>query len=135
MNMEHRMLRALALAAVALGFACTALAQTYPSRPIKIIVPFPPGNTMDIMSRLIGPRLNEEINRAMRLPDVEDKLVAAGLLVVAETPACVQGPSCSLRSRASACLRSLPIFPRGSGRSRSTRGSLRRRTFLRDRSS
>jgi len=31
-------------------------------------------------------KLNEEINRAMKLPDVSDKLVTAGLIVVAESP-------------------------------------------------
>jgi tripartite-type tricarboxylate transporter receptor subunit TctC len=36
--------------------------------------------------RAIVLKLNEEINRAMKLPDVSDKLVTAGLIVVAESP-------------------------------------------------
>ena len=38
----------------------TALAQPFPSRAIRIVVPFPPGGTSDILSRSIGQKLAEE---------------------------------------------------------------------------
>src|SRR5436305_77854 len=143
-----------------LATAFSVRAQPYPSKPIKIIIPFPPGNTTDIMTRLIGPKiaerlgqqivvenrpgasgmlgldlaaksapegytraalwpdtpaaaedvpgyesggwfgyvapagtprdivlkLNGEINRAMQQPDVAEKLVSAGLIIVGESP-------------------------------------------------
>jgi tripartite-type tricarboxylate transporter receptor subunit TctC len=67
-------------------FACVALlslsahcghAQNYPTKPIRIIIPFPPGNTMDIMSRLIGPKLTERLGQNVI---VDNRAGAAGQL-------------------------------------------------------
>ena len=46
-------------------FFGSAHAQTspYPNKPIKIIIPFPPGNTTDLMARLIAPRLSERLGQ------------------------------------------------------------------------
>ena len=60
-----RRVRVWAVAALALGFAAAALAQTYPSRPIRVIVPYPPGDAADILSRLIGPKVSERIGQQM----------------------------------------------------------------------
>jgi tripartite-type tricarboxylate transporter receptor subunit TctC len=40
-------------------FAAAAGAQTYPAKPIRIIVGFPPGGGTDIVARLIGQKLTE----------------------------------------------------------------------------
>jgi tripartite-type tricarboxylate transporter receptor subunit TctC len=49
---------------VAAGLApFAALGQSYPSRPIRIIIPFPPGNTVDIMARLIAPKMTERLRQ------------------------------------------------------------------------
>src|SRR5688572_15310908 len=48
------------IAAVALAFAVTgAWAQTYPTKPIRIVVPYAAGGTSDILARQIGPELNK----------------------------------------------------------------------------
>lgn len=43
--------------------AAGALAQQYPSKPIRIIVPYPPGGGTDIVVRAIGPRLTERLGQ------------------------------------------------------------------------
>ena len=43
---------------VGVALSVAAWAQPYPSKPIKIIVPFTPGSATDVMGRIVGERLN-----------------------------------------------------------------------------
>ena len=51
------------LALLAALSASAALAQSYPSKPIRIIVPYAAGGTSDILARQIGPKLTEAWNQ------------------------------------------------------------------------
>ena len=53
-------LRAIALAVLAASIA-SAAAQTYPSRPITIIVPYPAGGPTDTLSRILADRMKTSL--------------------------------------------------------------------------
>jgi tripartite-type tricarboxylate transporter receptor subunit TctC len=72
-------LAALLLAFSAVG-AAPALAQTYPSKPIRIVVPYPAGGGIDVISRVIGERLG----RSLGQPVLVDNKPGAGTLLAAE---------------------------------------------------
>jgi tripartite-type tricarboxylate transporter receptor subunit TctC len=68
---------ALAVFAVAFLISSGAFAQAYPAKPIKFVIPFPPGNTTDIMTRLIAPKLTERMGQPVI---VENRAGASGML-------------------------------------------------------
>ena len=57
------------------AFASSSVwAQSWPARPIRLVVPFPPGGLIDNMARLIGPRLSQELGQ----PVIIDNKPGAG---------------------------------------------------------
>ena len=73
MKRLHIIFTAVLSAAAALGFTASALAQTasagaataYPSRPIRMIVPFPAGGATDILARALSQKLGEKIGQTV----------------------------------------------------------------------
>lgn len=70
-----------AVALLALAGAAAALAQTYPTRPIKFIVPYPPGGASDVTARLLGQKLAEAYGQPVV---IENRPGANGNIALAE---------------------------------------------------
>lgn len=84
--MKLRNLIAGGLAATALGLGSVA-AAAYPDKPIRIIVPFPAGGATDVVARMLGARLGEELGQSVI---VENRSGAGGNIgadTVARSPA------------------------------------------------
>ncbi len=56
--------------AVALGFAGAAVAQTYPSRPITVVVPFAAGGPTDTVARLVGESMTRTLGQQVLIENV-----------------------------------------------------------------
>lgn len=73
------MLRRVAVAAL-VAFAASPLhAQTYPSKPITIIVPFAAGGPTDLLARLVGERMGKELGQTVL---IDNTTGAAGTIAV-----------------------------------------------------
>jgi tripartite-type tricarboxylate transporter receptor subunit TctC len=72
------------LAAVATFAATNALAQAYPNRPIRIIVPFPPGGGNDVIARLVGQKLSERMGQPVVIDNRGGGNGAIGLAALAQ---------------------------------------------------
>ena len=83
-------MKTLAIAVIALcsvAFASTpAGAQSYPVKPIRIVVPFPPGGTSDILARTLGPKLTEKWGQPVVVESRPGAAGAIGAEVVMKSP-------------------------------------------------
>ena len=74
------MLRFVALVLGALAFAGTAWPQAYPSRAVRVVIPFPPGGAPDLTGRVLAGRLAERLGQ----PFVPENRTGAGGNIAAE---------------------------------------------------
>ena len=81
-------LRLVFLSAVGAIGLCSidALAQSYPSRPIRVVVPFAAGGAVDTIARIIGAKLQDSIGQPIIVEDRAGAGGTTGADVVAKAP-------------------------------------------------
>ncbi|MFM7330359.1 MAG: tripartite tricarboxylate transporter substrate-binding protein, partial [Brachymonas sp.] len=73
--------RSAILLAASFSFSGTVLAQSdYPNKPIKILVPFPPGGTSDVMGRMMA----EPLSRVLKQPVTVENVGGGGGVIGTE---------------------------------------------------
>ncbi|MGZ8155894.1 MAG: tripartite tricarboxylate transporter substrate binding protein [Burkholderiales bacterium] len=74
------------VAALASLLAAGASAQTYPAKPVRIIVPYAPGGSTDVIFRLLAPRLGEILGQQVIIDNRPGAASTIGLEIVAKSP-------------------------------------------------
>lgn len=100
-----------ALCAALLGLACfagagTALAQAYPAQPIRMVVPYAPGGTTDIIARQLAQRMSEKL----RQPVVVENKSGANTVIGADAVAKAQPDGYTLLLSSTAQLLVVPAM-------------------------
>lgn len=82
MNFKRTLIRAAAAALLGLGLGSAGLAQTYPSKPITLVVPFAAGGPTDVVARLLGASMSKTLGQTVV---IENKVGAGGTIAAAYT--------------------------------------------------
>lgn len=87
--MHYRNMFVVAVATVALGFTVTppAFGQSYPSKPIKLIAPYPPGGGVDATARIIAAALSEALGQQIVVDNRGGASGRIGTEIAAQAPA------------------------------------------------
>jgi hypothetical protein len=110
------------LVALLLFTSSSLVAQSYPTRPIRLAVPFPPGGTIDMMGRIVAQKLGERVGQSV----VVDNRGGAGGVIGVDTVAKAAPDGQTLCLCSAGALVTSPMFDR--------EATLRCATRFRDRS-
>src|SRR5687767_585045 len=81
------LLRRTLAALAALAFVGAAAAQSWPQKPIRVIVPYPPGGTSDILARALGPGMQAALGQPWVVENKPGATGNVGADLVAKSPA------------------------------------------------
>lgn len=83
----HRIARWLALALLLPAISAWAQTTSWPTKPIRLVVTFPPGGSSDAAARIVGPRLAERLGQPVVIDNRPGAGGGVGLDLVAKAPA------------------------------------------------
>jgi tripartite-type tricarboxylate transporter receptor subunit TctC len=87
MHLSSRLIARLSASLLAAAFAAPALAQSYPAKPVRIVVPYPPGGPNDIVARTVGQKLSEQLGQPVIVDNKPGASGNIGAESVAKSPA------------------------------------------------
>ena len=85
MKLINRFLAMLWIICFSFGLNISVQAQEYPNRPIKIVIPYPPGGPSDIVGRLLGQALSESLGQAVIIESKPGAAANIGMQYVARS--------------------------------------------------
>lgn len=83
----HRLTKLVFIVLACAGFGMPAAAQQWPSKPVKIVVPFGPGGPADVYARALGKELGEVLNQQFVIENKPGAGAVIGTDVVVKSPA------------------------------------------------
>ena len=81
-----RWMRAL-VCSLALAAAVPAHSQSFPTRPVRLVVPYPPGGANDVIARLLAPKMTERLGQNLVVDNRGGGNTIIGSELVARAPA------------------------------------------------
>lgn len=81
------MIRIASILLLSLAASFSASAQDWPAKPVKFVVPFPPGGTMDPLARLLGVKLSESLQQQFVVENRTGAGGSVGTAFAAKSPA------------------------------------------------
>ena len=84
---RHLFLRSILAAAALAACVTSSWAQSYPSRPVRVIIPFPPGGTLDLVGRMLAQKMSESTGQSFVVDNRPGGNGFIGADAVAKAPA------------------------------------------------
>ena len=85
--MTKHFLRKIGLVLLTALTVSASWAQSYPSRPVRVIIPFPPGGTLDAVGRMLAQKLSEQMGQPFVIENKPGGNGIIGADIVAKAPA------------------------------------------------